>query len=108
MRKRYVIATCGALIMLVLELSSMPFLISSGAVAAFVRYVLYGPWTLGTELLVSAREDLGLPLPSGGMTPLPYGLNVGLLFFNWGCYAALGFLLGWKLAGSPRRASKPA
>lgn len=108
MRKRYVFATLGALIMLALELLSMPLLISSGGVATFVKYVLYGPWTLGTALLMSAKDDLGVLLSPGGMSPLPYGLTVGLLVFNWGCYAALGFLLGWKLAGSPRNSSKPA
>lgn len=108
MRKRYVFATVGALLMLGLELLSMPFLISSGGVATFVKYGLYGPWTLGTELLMFAKDDLGVPLPPGGMSPLPDGLTVGVLVFNWGCYAALGFLLGWKLAGSPRSASKSA
>ena len=107
MKKRYFFATLGAFLMLVVEWISIPFLISSGGVATFVKYVLYAPWTLGTSLLISARDDLGLPLPSGGMSPLPRWLNMGVLAINWCSYAALGFLLGLKLGSSLGNSSKP-
>jgi len=90
--------------MMALELLTLPFLF---AVKLF-RYVFYAPATFGGDFLVFARDDLGWPVPaSEGLSELPYWLNTYLLYFNWFCYAALGFFIGWMLGRFFQRFSKP-
>ncbi len=97
MKRKHVLGLAGALLLLLLEWFSLPFLLSG--VSTFVRYVFYGPSLLGEHVLVFMRENLGVPIPAGTREPLSYGWNVALLLFNWCCYAALGFLAGLKLGG---------
>lgn len=104
MSQRLVFAMLGALLMMVLEFMAMPFLWA----VKFFRYTLYAPATLGEDFLVFARDSLEWPIPtSDGLSELPSWLNTYLLYFNWFCYAALGFGIGWWMGKFFQPSAKP-
>lgn len=92
MRHRIVFAIAGALFMMVLEILALPLLWA----VRELRYTLYAPALLGGDFLVFARDELDWPIPAPeGMSELPCWFDMYLLYFNWFCYAALGFGIGW-------------
>jgi hypothetical protein len=95
MKRRHVLALMGALLMLMLELVSYPFILSGAS--SVVQYVFFAPALLGERFLLFARDSLGWPVASGFRTSLSDGWSLVLLFFNVFCYVALGFLAGLRL-----------
>ena len=103
-KRHYLMATVGAVLMLLLDLLAFPFLFGYGA--AIARPVFYAPMQWGEQLIVWAEQHLGLSVPSGSMSTFSPGVSIALLVFNWCCYTALGFLAGllvgrmlWKNTG---------
>ncbi|KFA91165.1 hypothetical protein [Archangium violaceum] len=104
MRQRLVFAIAGALLMMVLELLALPLLWGLKA----LRYTLYAPAMLVGDFLVFARHEWQWPIPpSEGLGELPHWLVIYLLYFNWFCYAALGFGMGWWLGKFFQPSAKP-
>jgi hypothetical protein len=95
MKQRTLWGMAGALLFLVVDFLALPLLL--GGLSDIASYVFYAPGTLGERLLVHGRDELGWPIPPGGMSPLPRAWSSFLLYFNWACYAAVGFFFGWML-----------